>query len=323
MKRVVLAYDGSGEMSIAIPWLVDERGVAEVVAMVVDVGRGAALVEVRERALALGAVRCHVIDAREEFARDYVLPALHAGAFDGGRSPRISSLARRLVASKLVDVARMEHAGAVAVPAGGPADTETMATLVRDLDPLREVIVPASEWTMEGEALSAYAQAHGVADLADADRAVIDANIWGRVTTVALDGPASASSPTPAYELTRSPEHAPDQPADLEIEFAAGVPMRVNGIDMTLLEMFESLETIGGSHGIGRTELTSTGRDGRRYRESSESPAAVILDVARSALGPDNGSGRARVRLFKGACAAHDGGTSPHPAAPSAATAQR
>ena len=322
MKRVVLAYDGGGETSVAIPWLMDEGGVREVVAMVVDVGRGAALVEVRERALALGAVRCHVIDAREELARDYVLPALHAGMFVGGGSPRISSLARRLVARKLVDVARMEHADAVAVAAGVPTDAETLEALVRELDPARDVIVPAREWAMTGEALAAYARAHDVEEVAGAADAIVDANIWGRTTIVAIDDAASISRATPAYELTRSPEHAPDQPADLEIEFAAGVPVRVNGIDMSLLEMFESLETIGGSHGIGRSDLTITGRDGRRYREFSESPAAVILDVANAALHPAGGTGRTRVRLFKGTCTAHDGGASAD-TAQGAATAQR
>jgi argininosuccinate synthase len=323
MRRVVLAYDGGGEMSIAIPWVMEERGAAEVVAMIVDVGRGAALVEVRERALALGAIRCHVIDAREEFARDYVLPALHAGAFDDG-SPRIATLAHRLVAKKLVDVARMEHAEAIAVPGDRATDTETLEALVRDLDSSREIIVPAREWTMMGEALAAYARAHDVDVIAQAGQTT-DANIWGRATTIPDDAsPSSASpQPTPSYELTRSPEHAPDQPADLEIEFDAGVPMRVNGIDMSLLEMLESLETIGGSHGIGRTDVRTTGRDGRAYRVISESPAAAILSVARAALGAGVNSGTARVRLFKGTCAGPDDSISAHEASRRAATAKR
>ncbi|HET7219947.1 MAG TPA: argininosuccinate synthase domain-containing protein [Vicinamibacterales bacterium] len=324
MKRVVLAYDGGGETSIAIPWLGDAdnggRGAAEVVAMVLDVGRGAALVEVRERALALGAVRCHVIDAREEFARDYILPALHAGAFADGRSPQVATLQYPLIAKKLVDVARMEDADAIAVPAGRATDTETIEMLVRSLEPSREIIVPANHGMMSGDAVRGYARAHGVDLEANAAMPAVDANIWGRAITIDLDATPSLASPVPAYELTRSPEHAPDQSADLEIEFEAGTPVRVNGIDMSLVEMIESLETIGGSHGIGRVDLTTTGRDGRRYREISESPAAAILGTAWTALGLARMTGTARVRLFKGECSARE--TTGHAVA-RAATAQR
>jgi argininosuccinate synthase len=312
MRRVVLAFDGGSETSLAIPWLLDGARdgctATEVVAVILDVGRGAALVAVRERALALGAVRCHVIDAREEFARDHLLPALHAGTFDPGRSPQFATLAYPLLAKTLVDVARMEHAGAIAVPAGRSTDSQTIEALVRALDSSLDVLVPARMWNMSPEALAAYARAHNVDAPADASGApAVDANVWGR--TMTLDpGATLAQISEPMYVITRSPEHAPDQPADLDIEFDDGVPVRVNGIDMTLLEMFESLEIIGGTHGIGRTDVVTTGADGRQRREIAESPAAAILSAARSALGAATPSGSARLCLFKGTCTVIEGG---------------
>ena len=327
MRRVVVAYDGGSETSLAIPWLLDGRndgrGPTEVVALILDVGRGAALVEVRERALALGAVRCHVIDAREEFARDYVLPALHAGTFDPGRSPQFATLVHPLLAKTLVDVARMEHAGAIAVPAGRAAETTTIEALVQALDPSLDVLVPARLWKMSADAFAAYARAHNVdVTAATSGAPAVDANVWGRTMTF---DPAINPSDTSEnlYLITRSPEHAPDQPADLDIEFDGGVPVRVNGIDMTLLEMFESLEIIGGTHGIGRTDVVTTVSDGRKRREIAESPAAAILGAARSALGAAMPTGSVRLRLFKGTCTVIEGGVSLHPAASRATSANR
>ena len=292
MKRIVLAYSGGPETSVAIPWLAEQFGAgaapeerAEIIAVIIDVGRRQGLVEARARALALGALRCHVVDARDEFARDYVLPTLQAGAFSDDRSPLPSALARPLIARKVVDVARMEQAGAIAFGAGRGYDRASLDVLTRSLDSSIELIAPARLWGMSPTALLSYAAAHGVpAAPAPGSPHEIAANVWGR--SIALD-PAQDSwndVPEDLFALTRSAADSPDQPAFLEIEFDRGLATRVNGIEMLLLEMIESLETIAGSHGIGRTDTIVSRPDGTKYREICEAPAAVILHTAHREL---------------------------------------
>ncbi len=292
MQRIVLGYSGGLETSVAIPWLTAHYrangGTAdvhpEVVAVIVDLGRRAGLVELRERALALGAVRCHVIDAREEFVRAHILPALQAGAFADGRSPQVAALARPLVTRKIVEVARMEHADAIAFGGSHRLNRPSIDVLVRSIDPSLHVIAPARLWSMSAPEVAAYAATRSVPtpppDLAGVK---ISANVWGRSTVI---DPQHASERTSEalFTLTLAPGDAPGEGAYLDVEFEAGVPVRVNGIDMPLLEMIESLETIAGTHGVGRTDTTLTGADGTPHREISESPAAVVLATAHRAL---------------------------------------
>jgi argininosuccinate synthase len=282
MKRIVLAYSGGLESSAAIPWLAGQFGPsaspaerAEIIAVMIDVGRRPGLVEARARALALGALRCHVVDAREEFTRDYVLPTLQAGAFYDDRSPLPSALARPTIVRKVLDVARMEHATAIAYGGGRGYDRASLDVLMRSLDPSVELIAPARLWGMSQAALAAYAAAHGIpAAPPPGSPHQIAANVWGR----------SSDVPEDIFALTRSAADAPDQPAFLEIEFERGLPTRVNGIEMLLLEMIESLETIAGAHGIGRTDTIVSRPDGTKYREICEAPAGVILHTAHREL---------------------------------------
>jgi argininosuccinate synthase len=292
MKRIVLAYSGGLVSSAAIPWLAAHAD-AEIVAVVMDVGRKTGLVEARERALALGAVRCHVVDVRDEFARDYVLPALRAGVFDEDRSWLPSALSRPLVARKLVEVARMEHASAIAYGSGRGYDRASLDALTAALDPSLERIAPERTWGMSPAELTAYARAHGISNAeAPGEPHEIAANLWGRSAGLDLAHDSWAEVPEDVYRLTRDAADAPDQPAYLDIEFERGNPTRVNGIEMLQLEMIESLETIAGAHGIGRADTIATRPDGTKYREISEAPAAAILhaayrDLAALVLPPD------------------------------------
>ena len=292
MRRIVLAYSGGLETSVAIPWLADHFG-AEIVAVVIDVGRKSGLVETRERALALGARRCHVIDAREEFARDYILPTLQAGAFSQDRPTLPSALARPLIARKLVDVARMEHATSIAYGGGRGYDRVSLDVLARALDPTIELMAPARIWGMTQADVLAYARARHIPEsVPPGSSHQIAANVWGRSVAIHASGDPWEQSleevpedvPEDVHMLTRSPGTAPDQPAYLEIEFERGMPVRVNGIEMVLLEMIESLETIAGVHGIGRTNTIVARPDGTKYREISETPAATILHLAHRQL---------------------------------------
>jgi len=264
MKRVVLAYSGGVITSAAIAWLARQQ--AEVVTVTLDVGQEQELAVVRERALALGAVRAHVVDAREELVSDYMLPALHAGALRHGYA-----LSRLLVAHRLVEIARMERASAVAHGGEwGSASEAALHTAVQSLDPALEVLAPARGWSLSRAELAASAREHGV-HVPAADRYRIDASLWGRMVTAGPGQPV----PDRAWTLTRSPEECPGGAARLDIEFAAGLPVRANGVEMSMTELIESLETIAGAHGVGRSRIGES---------MVEAPAATVLDTAHGAL---------------------------------------
>ena len=285
MERIILAYSGGLDASIAIPWLQDTFS-AEVVTVTLDLGHGSELVEIRQRALALGAVRSHVIDVREEFVRDYALPALQAGALLADRAPMTTALTRPLIARKLVDVARMENATAVAHGSAATSDDRLrLDVLVSALDPALRVIVPARTWEMSREEALTFARDRGIPVPASADgRNSTDANVWGRSTLCSSAQDPWIEPSEDVYALTRSPRDCPDQPAYVEIEFEAGRPIRVNSIEMLPLEMIESLETIAGLHGVGRVDLVAPRLTGGQAREIYEAPAAVVLHAAHKEL---------------------------------------
>ncbi len=199
MDRIVLAYSGGLDPSIAIAWLA-ETFKAEVVTVTLDVGHGSELVEIRQRALALGAVRAHVIDVRDEFIRDYALPALQAGALYGDRAPMTTALTRPLIARKLVDVARMEGATAVAHGCAATSDDGIrLDTLIAALDPALRVIVPTRMWDMTREEATMFANEHSIPPPASSDAPYkTDANVWGRST---ICSPAQDPWTEPSEEI--------------------------------------------------------------------------------------------------------------------------
>lgn len=210
--RIVLAYAGGLQTSGAVSWLAETHG-AEVVTLTLDVGQGRDLEEVRDRARAAGAVRAHVLDVREEFARDFVLPALQAGALHQGRDPMAAALAWPLIAKKLLEIASIEQATAIAHGCIG-IDRERMEASARALNPRVRVIA---------------------AVLADDPPPGGPANLWGRACAI-----AKAQSPRPKAQ----------PPASIDIAFERGVPAEINGIPMVLTELIESLSTIAGQHGV-------------------------------------------------------------------------
>jgi argininosuccinate synthase len=282
MKRIVLGYTGGLDTSVAIPWLAEHHD-AEIIAVLLDMGQRGELVEFRERALALGARRCHVIDVREEFVREYVIRALQAGALDANRSPQPAALGRPLIVRKLIDIARMEGAAAIAHGSGnGGKDSARFEAVVRSQAVPLTVLQPASTWTMPRAEQMEYARAHGIPTGDGEEPIDVNANVWGRSIRIVPGTDAGISED--AFTLTRLPEHCPDQPAYIELEFASGVPVRANGIEMTLLEMIESFETIAGAHGVGRVPLPSAGTQRNGPREIVEAPAAVVLHAAHADL---------------------------------------
>lgn len=283
--RIVLAYTGGLDTSVAIAWLAEQYS-AEVIAVTLDLGQGRELTDVRERALAVGAARAHVLDVRDEFVTGYILPALQAGALYEDRYPLATALTRPLIARKLVDVARMEGARIIAHGCNGKANDELRLELgVRALDPSLTVLAPARMWGMSREALVAYAKARRIPIPSTIDSPyTVDTNLWGRsIERGVLEDPWQ-ESPEDIYALTRSPRDCPDEPAYVEIEFEQGVPLRANGIEMPIVELVESLETIAGAHGVGRIDMVENAAAGGKSREIYEAPAAVLLHTAHSEL---------------------------------------
>jgi argininosuccinate synthase len=284
VQRIVLGYSGGVETSVAIQWLA-ERFDAEVVAVVLDLGQGRELTEVRARALALGAVRCHVIDVREEFAQAFILPALQAGAMYEDGYPLAAALSRPVIARRLAQVAAMEGASAIAHGgAGNGNDLLRLDVSLRAVAPSATILAPARLWNMTRAQVLEYATAHGIAAPIASGSYDVDINLWGRsVASGVLEDPWM-EPPDDIYTLTRAPQGCPDEPAYLEIEFDAGVPGRANGIEMPLVELIESLETIAGAHGVGRIDMVENRVVGTKSREIYEAPAGVVLHTAHREL---------------------------------------
>ncbi len=277
-KPIVLAYSGGLQSTVAIAWLVD-RHAADVVAVTLDLGQPTDLAEIRDRALAAGAVRAHVIDARDEFVRDFAWPALRADAMADGRYPMATALSRPLIAQKLVEIARIEGATIVAHGSAG----RDRLRLDRPLGALDASLAPiACADAMTAAQVGEYADRLGIARPVDgADR--VDANVWGRtVGRPADDG--SVEPPESAFTLSRPLAQTPGEPATVALTFERGTPTGINGVTMAPAELVESLSTIAGQHGVGRFDRVKSRGNGSRARVLHEAPAAAVLHHARREL---------------------------------------
>lgn len=268
-ERIVLAYSGGLDTSAAIPWLA-ERHHAEIVAVTLDLGQGGELEEIRDRALATGAVRAHVLDVREEFAREYILRALQAGALYEGRYPMATALGRPLIARKLVEIAAIEQATTIAHGSTGN-DQVRIEITARALNPaIRVIALPRDgNGPIPAPAVSPYS---------------IDTNLWGRSIAGGVLADPWAEPPEDVYTLTKAATDAPNMPAYVEIAFERGVPVAVNGVPMALTELIESLSIIAGQHGVGRIDMVENAVAGIKSREIYEAPAAVVLHTAHKEL---------------------------------------
>jgi argininosuccinate synthase len=282
MSTIVLAYSGGFISSNAVHWLT-ETYAADVVTVTLDVGQGDDLAALRARALSCGAVRAHAIDAREELVREFLLPSLVRGPLHEG--PRIGEFTRPLIARKLMEVVRIEGASIVA---HGAVD-ESLDAAIRALDPQVRIIAPAREWKLDAAQLSEFARSHAVSPQPSSDpNCRIDQSLWGRMISFRdLDGRP--------IEAHRKPLSTNNEPARLDIQFDAGVPVSVNEVPMPPVELVESLALIAGRHGVGRLESTSNGRT-----VVYDAPAAMVLHTARAALG--DRSGVVRLSVLNGGC---------------------
>jgi len=285
MKKVVLAYSGGLDTSVAVAWLREQFGV-EVVTLTVDLGGGSLREGVESRAMSAGASRAWVVDARERFITDFVWPHLQAGALYQGAYPLATALARPLIAQLLVEVARREGADAVAHGCTGKGNDQVRFDVaVHALDPGLEVVAPmrvGMGLTRDQEI--DYAAERGIeVPITKASPYSIDANLWGRsIETGVLEDPW-ASPPADVFEWTAEAADAPDA-VEIVIELEGGLPVAVDGERLAPLQLVDRLHRLGAAHGVGRIDHIEDRLVGIKSREIYEAPAAAILHTAHRAL---------------------------------------
>ena len=278
-KRVVLAYSGGLDTSVAVRWMIDNLGV-EVVALAVDVGQAAEDYDVvKARALAAGATDAVVVDAREEYAAEYCMPALAANALYENRYPLVSALSRPVIVRHLVAAAKEFGADAVAHGCTGKGNDQVRFEVsTRALAPHLEVIAPVRSWGMTREQSILYAYDHDIPIVATKEKVYsIDDNVWGRAIECGeMEDPWAA--PPPGVWLLTKPTAT--EPTDVVVSFQAGVPVALDGESLTPLGVIERLNALVGSYGYGRLDMVENRRVGIKSRETYEAPASLALILA-------------------------------------------
>ncbi|MCM3539886.1 argininosuccinate synthase [Priestia endophytica] len=283
-EKVVLAYSGGLDTSVAIKWL-QEKGY-DVVACCLDVGEGKDLDFVQSKALSVGAISSHVIDAKEEFANVYALAALQAHTLYEGKYPLVSALSRPLIAAKLVEVAEKENAVAVAHGCTGKGNDQVRFEVsINALNPNLEVLAPVRDWKWSREEEIEYAKEKNIPIPINLDSPFsIDQNLWGRSNECGVLEDPWAAPPEEAYDLTTPVEATPDVADVVEIEFVQGVPVSLDGENLPLSELILKLNNIAGKHGVGRIDHVENRLVGIKSREVYECPGAMTLIKAHKEL---------------------------------------
>ncbi len=283
--KVVLAYSGGLDTSVAIPWL-KENYDAEVITLTANLGGSKGRSDVQERAIAAGAIKALMVEGREDFVRHFVFPALQAGAIYQGQYSMATALGRPLIARYLLDVAHREGAKAVAHGCTGKGNDQVRFDLsIAGMDPSLHIIAPAREWKMTRDEEIQYGQSRNVPlDLAQRSPYSVDENLWGRsVEAGNLEDPWQ-EPPEEAYSLTSSLENTPQTPIYLEVSFNQGVPVTLDGKNMDGVALIQHLADVAGEHGIGRVDHLEDRLVGIKSREVYEAPAATVLHAAHRAL---------------------------------------
>jgi len=283
--RIVLAFSGGLDTSVAIGWITEETG-AEVIAVAADVGQGGEDLEViRQRALACGAVESIVIDAREEFANEYCLPALKANGLYMDRYPLVSALSRPTIVKHLVDAARTYGAKAVAHGCTGKGNDQVRFEVgIGALAPELSVIAPIRDYAMTRDKAIDFAASRQLPiETTKKSPFSIDQNVWGRaVETGFLEDIWNAPTPE-VYTYTQDPQ-TPREPDEVIIGFDKGVPVTIDGRPVTMLEAIVELNNRAGAQGIGRLDMVEDRLVGIKSREVYEAPGAIALMTAREEL---------------------------------------
>jgi argininosuccinate synthase len=262
---------------VMIKWL-QEKFNAEVITVTVNVGQPENLAEVEEKANNLGVLKHYSIDAKDEFATDYVFPAIKANALYEGKYPISTSLSRPLIVKKMVEIAEKEDATALAHGCTGKGNDQVRFDIsIGALAPDLKIIAPVREWSMTRAEEIEYAKANGILVSTAAKKYSIDQSIWGRSIECGVLEDASQEPPEDAFEWTVSPEKAPGTPEYVTIKFEAGVPVALNKEALAPLTLIETLNKTAGKHGVGRIDHIEDRLVGIKSREVYECPAAAVL----------------------------------------------
>ena len=275
--KFVLAYSGGLDTSVLIKYL-QEKYNAQVITVTVDVGQQEDIKAAEEKAKKLGVLKHFSIDAKDEFAKDYIFPAIKANALYEGKYPISTSLSRPLIAKKMVEIAEKEGATGLAHGCTGRGNDQVRFDVtLGSLAPEMKIIAPVREWGMTRDEEITYAKTKGIPVSNAAKKYSIDASVWGRAIECGLLEDASQAPPEDAYEWTTSPEKAPNTPEIVTIQFEAGVPVGVNGKSMVPLELIEEVNKIAGKNGVGRIDHIEDRLVGIKSREVYECPAATVI----------------------------------------------
>jgi argininosuccinate synthase len=286
VRRVVLAYSGGLDTSVILRWLIETYR-CEVVAYCADLGQGEELIPIRDKAMKTGAVGVHIVDLRETFVRDFLFPMLRANALYEGSYLLGTSIARPLIAQAQVDIALKEGADAVAHGATGKGNDQVRFELTyAALAPQLRVIAPWREWDLNSRtALIEFARQHDIPVPVTAERPYsTDRNLFHISYEGGILEDPWAEPPDKMFQLTQSPEAAPDVPVYVEVDFERGDPAAVDGRPRGPVDLLSHLNRVGGEHGIGRVDLVENRFVGMKSRGVYETPGGTILHVARRAL---------------------------------------
>ena len=287
VHRVLLLYSGGLDTSVMLHWI-QERYEAEVVTLTVNLGQpGEDYSVIEGKARQIGAVECHIVDARDEFAAEYVAPAIKANALYGGGSPLFTALGRPLIAKLAVEYARRSGCDTIAHGCTGKGNDQvridgTVATLAPEL----KVIAPVREWAMGREEEIAYAREHGIPIKGGSEVVPysIDDNLWGRSSEGRWIEDLDHAPDEDVFQLVTPPRLAPDEPQRIELEFEGGIPVALDGERLGLVELIERVGELGARHGVGIVDHIEDRIVGLKVRDIYEAPAAAIILPAHQEL---------------------------------------
>ncbi len=286
MAKVVLAYSGGLDTSVAIRWIKEQYDL-DVVTATIDIGNARDLQAITSRAEQIGAVKSLIVDGRSDFVRYFVWPALQAGAVYQGAYPLATALARPLIARLLVEVARAEGAVAVAHGCTGKGNDQVRFDVsINTLAPDLKIIAPVREWSMTRDNEIAYAHEHNIPiQITAANPYSVDQNLWGRSVECGILEDPWSEPPEDVYGWTTNlTASSSSEPTYVEITFRQGIPVALNGEEMDGVSLIETLNKVAGEHGIGRIDHIEDRLVGIKSREIYEAPAGVTLLTAHKAL---------------------------------------
>jgi argininosuccinate synthase len=285
MKKVVLAYSGGLDTSCAIPWLQDKG--YEVIAFVADVGQREDFRGIEKRALKTGASKVYVVDLQKEFVEDYIFPALKAGAIYENKYLLATALSRPLIAKHQVKIAAWEKASAIAHGCTGKGNDQVrFEVTAKVLNPKLEIIAPVRIWEFKtrDEEID-YARTKKIPiDVTKKSPYSIDKNLYGRSIECGILEDPWQEPPEEIYNMTVSPQKAPNKPTYVEVSFSKGVPVKINGKAHKPVALIHRLNEIGGTNGVGRVDSVENRLVGIKSREIYENPAGTILYLAHQEL---------------------------------------